>query len=179
MKQLKFMVCLVAVLTSLVMTSQRAEGQQRICEAQSPTIICAGSFNNGTTTALTNWTSINNANFPDLQTELDNVIISVPDTFKTQIVGEYNSVGFGFDVAKIAGRTDSFTVKVYATKKVSPEVGDYALLATLTVPNNSTFLNYDVNSGRGNPNTSYMFVLSTTNAATGSQASWRGWQLVR
>lgn len=176
MKNLRFMVCLVALTTGLCMS---AVAQNKVVPAQVAAIIASGNFNSGGSTSQATYTAINTTNYPCLYTKLDSVQLNVPDTFYAKLIGEYNSTGFGFDVAKIAGRTDSFTIKVYGTKKPSPAVGDYKLLTTLTVGNASTYLDYDINAGIGNPYTKYMLVFSTTNAATGSNASWRGWLLTR
>lgn len=178
MRNVRLYVCILAASTSLLLsaTTTKAQSLQQV-----PTITAQGNFNSGVTDSSTRFlfTKDNLTNYPLRYTDLDSVVLNAPDTITDAVSGLYNSVGYGFDVTKIAGRTDSFTIKIYGTKKASPTVNDYKLLTTLTIGNASTYTEYDINSGNGNPYTKYMFVFSTTNAALLSQASWRGWALTR
>ena len=169
---------MVAAITSILAS---ASAQQKICSGQSPTIVAKGDFNSGvaSTSTLYTYKSENLTNYPARYTVLDSVTLSVPDTVWDQLVGDYNSVGYGFDMTKIAGRTDSFTIKIYGSKLPSPTTSQYTLLTTLTFGNASAYKEYDINSGNGNPYTKYMFIFSTTNADLLSEASWRCWALVR
>lgn len=139
-------------------------------------ITASGNFNSGGTTAAHAYIA---SQIP-LYTTCDSVLTGSTDSFKVKLTGYYSYVGFAFDLKKIAGRTDSFVVKIYGSKKPTPlGKGDYKLLTTLTMANADTYVEYDVNSGSGNTEDYYYCELSTTNAYPGSKASWKGYLRVK
>ena len=123
--------------------------------------------------------------FPLWNTTLDTVAGSTGvDTFRcnlakgwnTSYTNDLNSVTFQWDITKISGRIDSFTVKVWAS--ADNGIG-YVLLSTLTSSNATGYYSYIINSGVGNAYTNYMVTAALTNAALTSKGSWKCFVLLR
>lgn len=113
-------------------------------------------------------------------TTLDTVATTATDTFTTPLNTFRNSVTMDFQVTRIAGRSDSVTIAIYASALPVATSGSYKLLTTLTAANAAAqSLQYVINSGQGNPYTKYMIVVTNGNTATGSSTSVRGYALVR
>jgi len=107
----------------------------------------------------------------------DTIANTAKDTMYASISGTRHSVGFGINVAPVTGSADSFIVRIYGNKLINKS-GPWTLLATLNAGYVDTLLDYNVNSGNGNPYTNYMLVLSSTNIV-GCSASWQTWCLIR
>lgn len=169
-----------AVIVMAMMTTTMATAQQRVCMGQSPTVTAKGDFNSGVTnrTTLQNYKSGTPAAFPLLSTKLDTVNGAAGvDSFEIQLVGDYNSVTFQWNLTKIGGRVDSFTVAYMA----SIDGVNYVTLSSATAANSdgTRAYHYVVNSGKGNVFTHYKLRAACTNAASSSSGSWKGFVLVR
>ncbi len=169
-----------AVIVMAMMTTTMATAQQRVCQGQSPTVTAKGDFNSLVTNRTTQYIykSGTPTTFPLLATTLDTVSgASGVDSFEIQLVGDYNSVTFQWNLTKIGGRVDSFTVSYMA----SIDGVNYVTLSSATALNSTgtRAYQYVVNSGVGNVYTHYKLRAACTNAATSSSGAWKGFVLVR
>jgi hypothetical protein len=169
-----------ALIAMATMTTKMATAQQKVCRGQSPIVIAKGDFNSSVTNRTTqyNFKSGNPPTFPLLVTKLDTVNgASGVDSFEIQLVGDYSSVTFQWNLTKIGGRVDSFTVSYMA----SIDGVNYVTLSSTTAANSTgtRAYHYVVNSGVGNVFTHYKLRAACTNAASSSSGSWKGFVLVR
>ncbi len=169
----KFLLVAVALICTIVIP---AKAQQAVCKGQSPKFTAKGDFNNELTNSTTTY------NYKSSQLPLYTTQDSVEgaggvDTFRFQLIGEVNSLTFQWNLTKVGGRVDSFTVTYWA----SIDGVNYFTLSSTTAANTTgtAAYSYLVNSGSGNVYAYYMLTASCTNAATGSAGVWQGYALVR
>lgn len=177
MKQL--FAALIAVALTITATVSQAQSQ-KVSRGQSPTIVQKGSFSNTATTTANATTALTSYAYTLMPFYTSTRTVSGAsgvDTMKMQLSGDYNAVTFQWNLTKIGGRVDSFTVTYWA----SIDGTNYVSLGTATATNTAGTKAYatTINSGAGNPYTHYMLTAACTNAATGSSGSWVGYCVVR
>lgn len=166
-----FGLALALVASALISTS--ADAQQKVCRAQSPTILCKGDYSSGLpTTAVKSFS----AGAVPLYTRLDSSAGAVSDTFKWTPTGDYNSVAFHHDFYQAAGSgTPTITASCYVSGNNGASYDLTAIAAytvnptSLTVPIAKVTL---INNGAGNPHTSYMWVFGNSASTTTSHKGW-------
>jgi hypothetical protein len=114
-------------------------------------------------------------------TILDTVAQDETDTVRTPLNPHRNSVGFELELTKVSGTSiDSAVVDIYGTKLSGGNSGWMLLNSFKMEDSTSTqYRGYDVNSGRGNTYTGYMFVQRSLCVECTHTVSWRVHCLIR
>lgn len=115
-------------------------------------------------------------------TVLDTIENGARDTVSTPLNPHRNSISFEIEANFVDGsEVDSSVVEVWATK-LSGGTSGWVLMDTknLTTSADPQYFMYDVNNGRGNPFTGYMFIYRTISVdAVQNSVSWRVHALIR
>jgi hypothetical protein len=191
---MKRMFFAAAILAGLIFGFGCVSAQQSVYNVQTREVTIGGDFNNGVTTDTADKMWIQGSSnvvsggralsttFGSWYSRLDTVVNAgaANDSVRVRVKGYVRSVSFQINALRNgSARCDSTKFYLWGNKALGGS--SPALLQTFSMPNAASeqVFQYDVNSGSGNPFTSYTITAVNGNLAAGSSVRWRAWLLIR